>query len=102
VGARHDSDQPGPVHWFSKSGTDPDRTWRFVYNPIQSFFGVLLPPNPPGNARAAARKLNTLRGTRAALPLPLPGDPSNSAVGGRQTTASRTLRDILFGPRRGR
>jgi hypothetical protein len=37
VGARHDSDVPGPVHFISRNPTDPDRTFRWVYGPAFTF-----------------------------------------------------------------
>lgn len=47
VGARNNADRPGPVHWISKSSSDQDRRFRFIYSAAQSFQPAPLPPNPP-------------------------------------------------------
>ncbi|HZO86936.1 MAG TPA: hypothetical protein VFB38_01255, partial [Chthonomonadaceae bacterium] len=102
VGARHDSDQPGPVNWVSRNPKDADRTFRFVYSPVQSFTPAPGPPAPPGTpgSRAAAI-LNRKGATRAAgTPLPLPGDSPAGRLFGQKRAL--TLRDLLLGPRGGR
>jgi len=50
VGARNDSDRPGPVHWISRNHSDGDRTFRFVYSQIRSFTPADLPPRPPAGS----------------------------------------------------
>jgi hypothetical protein len=93
VGARHDEDYPGPVHWISRSATDGDRTFRFVYQRAFQFKPSPLPPPPPGRAAALALNASRNRSRAAGLPLPLPGD-----VAGRRATTKTgvpSLQDIL-------
>ncbi len=94
IGARHDEDQPGPVHWISKSSSDSDRTFRFVYSRINRFTGAPLPPPNPGRAASLLNRQRTAARSRNA-PLPLPGETANGAA----ITQNRmpSIQDILTG-----
>lgn len=94
VGARHDDDVPGPIHFISQNPSDNDRNFRFVYGTPFSFQPTLLPPPPPGRAASLLnRKINS--GNRSTTVLPLPGDTSR----GRGTALQRVLtpQEILSG-----
>jgi len=97
VGARHDEDMPGPIHWISQNSSDSDKTFRFVYSQAFSFTPAPVPPPPPGRLAA---KLNTLYNGRANAHIPLPGD----TAAGRAITQKRVLtpQEILTGAGRGR
>jgi hypothetical protein len=47
VGARNNADRPGPVNWLTKSNSDSDRSFRFIYSQARSFQPAALPPAPP-------------------------------------------------------
>ncbi len=102
VGARHDADIPGPVHWITTRADEPDRTFRFVYPQPTYFTAAPLPPPPPGrraeNSKAAAA-LNRQNAGRAAA-APKPGDTSRT----RAQSQSRVLspQEILSGGSRRR
>jgi hypothetical protein len=97
VGARHDEDSPGPIHWISQNPSDPDRTFRYVYSQPFSFTPAPLPPPPPGRL---ASKLNRIYSGKAINRIPLPGDTSAT----RGITQQRVLtpQEILTGGGRGR
>ena len=97
VGARHDEDQPGPVHFISQNSGDNDRTFRFVYGSPFSFTPAPVPPPPPGSRAAllrnsaAAGKLNNGI-TRNVLPL-----PGDTLVGRGSLQRVLTPQEILTG-----
>ncbi len=101
IGARHDEDSPGPVHWITRSGGDPDRTFRFVYSPAVQFQPATVPPPPPGGGKAAAQ-LNKLRTVvnRSGNALPQPGDTQRGRAVRKSSIPS--IQDILIGRGRGR
>ena len=71
IGARHDSDVPGPVHALTQNAADRDRTFRFVYSTTVTFQPVPLPPGNPGTTSKVAGILNRNNtASRAVLPLP--------------------------------
>ncbi len=47
VGARRDSDRPGPVDFITRNHTVSDRTFRLIYSNPSSFTFAPLPPGPP-------------------------------------------------------
>jgi hypothetical protein len=47
VGGRNSGDRPGPVHAITRSQTDNDRSFRFIYSEIRSFQPAELPPAAP-------------------------------------------------------
>jgi len=47
VGARNDSDSPGPVHVFSRNRADADKAWRYIYSAPLTFKPVPKPPAGP-------------------------------------------------------
>ena len=99
VGDRHDSDQPGPVDWFSKNPGDSDRTWRWVYDQPVAFQPAPIPPGTPGGTAAA--RLNKAMAANHALiaPLKVPGDTVTGRAGRNHLP---TITDILLGKARGR
>jgi hypothetical protein len=99
VGARHDEDVPGPIHWISQNAGDSDRTFRFVYGNPFSFTPAPVPPAPPGRAAqlknsVAAAKLNQ-NGNGGRNVLPLPGD----TLGRGSLQRVLTPQEILTGAR---
>jgi hypothetical protein len=99
VGARHDEDVPGPIHWISQNPSDRDKTFRFVYSQAFSFQPPIHPPPPPGGGKLAG-VLNKLYNGKAFNRLPLPGDTGVS----RRIAQKRVLtpQEILTGVGRGR
>ena len=75
VGARNDSDNPGPIHWITHNPGDGDRSFRYVYSDPIVVTSLGGPPDAPnGKASVIAMNRGTAPGRRtAALPLPLPG-----------------------------
>ncbi len=97
VGARHDGDQPGPIHSISQNASDPDKTFRFVYSQVFSFIPAPLPPCPPGGR--AANILNRAFSTdhRAQFQTLGVGATSKSAATLHSTV--QTPQQILLGNR---
>lgn len=85
VGARRDSDIPGPVNAISLNASDKDRTFRFVYGSVLAFTPVPQPPKNPGKsvARASASKVATLLNANRTT------DP-NTTAGARSLTTVHT------------
>jgi hypothetical protein len=67
VGARHDSDTPGPIDWITQSPSAANRTYRWVYGPIYQFQPTPTPPSPPSKATTTlAKAAATQKGTTKA------------------------------------
>ena len=96
VGAKHDEDYPGPVNWLTKSATDNDTNWRFVYGRPFRFTPSQLPPPPPGGRSIAALNRAAARSRAEGLALPLPGDTA-PGVRGATKTQIPSIQDILTG-----